>query len=108
QEYQRQNIPREIVLNHMPDESETLSEALTLFAAHKVDIKTRVRGHRQQWLNLASTNAEHGLMSKLNSKQSMENRFALLHKALNTEKLPIRLECFDISHSSGEATVASC
>ena len=47
-------------------------------------------------------------MSKLNSKQSMEKRFTALQTALNVETIPTRLECFDISHSSGEATVASC
>lgn len=108
QKYQSQNIPREIVLNHMPADVQILREALGVFSERKVDIKCKVRGHRQQWLKLALTNAEHGLMTRLNSRQSMEQRFAVLHKALGTKTLPTRLECFDISHSSGEATVASC
>ena len=78
-------------------------------AKHKVEIKHRVRQHRQQWLQLAQTNAQHGLMSKLNSKQSMQTRFSASAGSSDTvNTLPTRLECFDISHSAGEATVASC
>ncbi len=57
---------------------------------------------------LGKTNAQHGLISKLNSKQSMQTRFSALQQALQSQQLPTRLECFDISHSAGEATVASC
>jgi excinuclease ABC subunit C len=108
QEYQRQNIPRELILNVEPDDKATLEGALSQFSGHKLEIKSRVRGHRQKWLDLCMTNAEHGLMAKLNSRQSMEQRFSALQQALSLESVPGRLECFDISHSSGEATVASC
>jgi len=102
------SIPREIIVSHEPDEEKGLEAALEYYAQHKVELKVKVRQHRQQWLELAKTNAAHGLMSKLNSKQSMQTRFLALQEALASKNMPMRLECFDISHSAGEATVASC
>ncbi len=102
------NIPKEIIAHHQPDDVSGLEKALVFSSNRNISIKHAVRGHRQKWLELAITNAKHGLMTKLNSKQSMQTRFGALQQALNTEKIPSRLECFDISHSSGEATVASC
>ncbi|MDG1850477.1 MAG: excinuclease ABC subunit UvrC, partial [Gammaproteobacteria bacterium] len=105
---QGQSIPREILCNHPPQESLQLAEALSYLAEKAISIKHKVRGHRSQWLNLASINASHGLLSKLSSKRSMQERMSALQTALSLESPPLRLECFDISHSSGEATVASC
>jgi excinuclease ABC subunit C len=107
-ERQGQSIPREILCNHPPQESLQLAEALSYLAEKTISIKHKVRGHRSQWLNLASINASHGLLSKLNSKRSMQERMSALQTALSLDSPPLRLECFDISHSSGEATVASC
>ncbi len=101
-------IPREIIVSDLPEELDALTAALEYCAEHKVEIKQRVRKHRQKWLQLAKINAQHGLMRKLSSKQNIKTRFEALHAALQSETLPARLECFDISHSSGEATVASC
>ena len=108
QEQGLHSIPREIIVSDEPEEARALETALEYCAQHKVDLKHKVRQHRHKWLQLAQTNAQHGLSSKLNSKQSMQNRFSALQEALHSEKLPTRLECFDISHSAGEATVASC
>jgi excinuclease ABC subunit C len=104
----RQSIPREILCNYSPDETEQLEEALAFLGERKITIRHKVRGHRLQWQHLAGVNAGHGLMSKLNSKRSMQQRLMALQEALSLEETPLRLECFDISHSSGEATVASC
>jgi excinuclease ABC subunit C len=57
---------------------------------------------------LARTNAEQALASRLASRQDVYRRFEALQDALELEALPQRLECFDISHTMGEATVASC
>ncbi|MEX2366103.1 MAG: excinuclease ABC subunit UvrC, partial [Pseudohongiellaceae bacterium] len=104
----RQSIPREIVVSHNPEDLHELEQALEVISGHRVSIKHKVRGHRLQWLELAITNADHGVMSKLNSRQNMEKRFVALQQAIGSQRPPARLECFDISHSSGEATVASC
>jgi len=108
QEQGMHTIPREIIYSHELDEAKSVEAALEFCAQQKVALKTRVRQHRQQWLQLARTNAQHGLLSRLNSKQSLQKRFSALQEALGSDKLPTRLECFDISHSAGEATVASC
>jgi len=107
-EAHRQSIPREILCNAEPQDNEQLAEALTYLAGRNVSIRHQVRGHRQQWLDLAAVNAGHGLMSKLNSKRCMQQRIEALKSALKLERPPMRIECFDISHSTGEATVASC
>lgn len=104
----KQTIPKEIVCNYAPEEKAELCEALSYLGERSISIKHKVRGHRLQWLNLASINAGQGLMSRLNSKRSMQQRMSALQQALGFKKPPLRLECFDISHSSGEATVASC
>jgi excinuclease ABC subunit C len=73
-----------------------------------VTISARVRGERLKWLQMACTNAENSLMSKLSDKQGLYARFLSLQEELGCKELPKRLECFDISHTQGEQTVASC
>jgi len=68
----------------------------------------RSRGTRHQWLQLALRTAEQNLIGRLAERQNLLQRFEALREALNLAELPERLECFDISHISGEATVASC
>jgi len=102
------SLPRELVCNVEPDECDSLELALSEVAGRKVAIVASVKTHRQKWLDLALTNAAQGVQDKLNSRQSVERRFVALAEALQLAQPPARLECFDISHSSGEATVASC
>jgi excinuclease ABC subunit C len=101
-------LPKELICSHEPEERPELEAALAFIAGHRVGILSKVRTHRLKWLELAITNAEHGALSRLNSKQNMQKRLAALQDALGLPEPPLRLECFDISHSSGEATVASC
>ena len=101
-------LPRELICSHLPEDSHSLEEALAHVAGHRVAISARVRSHRQQWLDLALFNAEHGLQVRLSSKQNIQKRLAALQEALGLAEPLTRLECFDISHSHGEATVASC
>lgn len=100
--------PKEIICSVEPAEKKQLETALAVQNQHKILIRHKVRGHRQKWLELAQTNALHGLQDKLNSSQNMYTRLIALQLALSMPQLPTRLECFDISHTSGEATVASC
>ncbi len=101
-------LPREVICNVEPAEVDSLVAALSQVAVRQVSIAASVRSHRQKWLELALTNASQGVQDKLNSRQSVERRFAALAEALQLPALPKRLECFDISHTMGEATVASC
>ncbi len=102
------SLPKELVCSHAPEELAELEAALAWQAKHRISISHKVRSHRQKWLELARTNAEHGVQDRLNNKQQMETRLTALQDALGFTQPVMRLECFDISHSAGEATVASC
>ena len=102
------SLPRELICSHGPEEKDALEEALSVHAGHRMSIAHSVRSHRQKWLELAITNAEHGVQDRLTNRRQVETRLAALQEALGLERPVMRLECFDISHSSGEATVASC
>ena len=75
---------------------------------HKVEIKTSVRTDRARFLDMARTNAAAALSARLASRQTLLARFEALRDLLGLEEVPQRIECFDISHTMGEATVASC
>lgn len=101
-------IPALIITPELLPDQDCLQEALVQKRGRKVAIQHSVRGDRAGWQRLAQTNAEHQLSSHLASKQNIYNRFLALQEVLGLDQPPQRLECFDISHSSGEATVASC
>ena len=100
--------PPEVVVNAKIEDKFVLEEALTNQSGHKVMISDNVRSHRKRWVDLAVTNAEQSLGSHMASRNNLQQRFQSLQEALSLEEMPGRLECFDISHTSGEATVASC
>jgi len=108
QYYLNRPIPAELIVSHPPDDMPLLAEVLAQQAKHGVTIASNVRGDRQKWLQMACTNAENALLGKLADKQSLFNRFLSLQQELACSALPKRLECFDISHTQGEYTVASC
>ncbi len=84
-----------------------ISDTLTELAGRKVELRTQSRGNRARYQKLAQTNANTALTSKLNHKMTIQQRFSALSKALELTTLD-RMECFDISHTMGEKTVASC
>jgi excinuclease ABC subunit C len=102
-------LPSEIIAADFPDaERELLQQVLGEKAGRKMAVSSKVRTHRQQWLNMANKAAKENLMQRLANRQNIEERFEALRDVLGLESVPERIECFDISHSSGEATVASC
>jgi excinuclease ABC subunit C len=101
-------VPTEILLSHAISEPHLLEQVLAEESGHKVALSYRLRGQRARWVKLALQNAQHALTSRLNSQSSLLQRFEALQEALNLDEMPKRLECFDISHTMGEATVASC
>ncbi|GAB3314086.1 excinuclease ABC subunit UvrC [Haliea atlantica] len=101
-------IPPEVIVNVMPEEHESLAEAFSVRAGRRVRIASRVRDARARWLQLAGQTARSNLQARLADSESTRARLADLQTALGLQATPGRLECFDISHSSGEATVASC
>jgi excinuclease ABC subunit C len=101
-------IPAELLVNAAPEDAATLAEALTVAAERKVNLRSKVRNARARWLQLALQTAETNLAAHLSGRQSLLERMQALQELLGLAELPERMECFDISHSSGEATVASC
>jgi excinuclease ABC subunit C len=108
QYYLGRDTPNEIILDADIEDLDLLESELGERAGRKVLIKHRVRGDRHRWLQMANTNAEQGLNLKVASNATVRRQFAALAEALELEEVPERLECFDVSHTSGEATVASC
>ena len=104
----RPDLPKEILLNAPIEGADALSDALQTRVGRKIDVRDSVRGFRAKWLQLAQRTAEQNLAGKLASKKTIEQRFESLRETMALEATPQRLECFDISHSSGEAVVASC
>ncbi|MCU7835495.1 MAG: excinuclease ABC subunit UvrC [gamma proteobacterium symbiont of Taylorina sp.] len=101
-------IPATILVSQSFEDKEIIEKILHKQSNHKVEIRDKVRGERARWLEMAQMNAQTALMSRQSNRSSVVERFESLQEMLKFEKLPERLECFDISHSSGEATVASC
>ena len=108
QYYSEHPAPAELVVAHEPDQSVLLAEALAAHAGRTVLIKSQVRGDRARFLELAIRNAAAGLAARIASRQTLDARFADLAQCLRLPRIPARIECFDISHTQGEATVASC
>ena len=102
------DLPRTLIVSDAIADSEILADALTGLAGHRVSLLASVRGRRAGWLKLAVENAAYSLASYLADKRNVYARFVALQEALQLEDLPDRLECFDISHTMGEGTVASC
>lgn len=101
-------LPGELIVNVVHEDFAAITEALESLRGREVAISHRVRGTRARWQQLAVTNAEQALAARLANRQHMASRFDALAEVLGLEDVPQRLECYDISHSSGEATVASC
>ena len=108
QYYLGRDAPREIILEEAVEDAELLEATLSDRMGHRVRIRHRVRGDRARWLAMAITNAEQGLNVKVASNATIRRQFKALGDALELDDPPERLECFDVSHTSGEATVASC
>jgi len=105
---QEREVPSELIVNVQHDDLPTLASAIASQRGRQPEISVRVRGTRAKWQQLALTNAEQALGARLANRQHLAARFEALADALDFAEPLQRLECFDISHSSGEATVASC
>lgn len=101
-------IPREIIVAEEIPDREVLDQALSNQAGRDTRVRHRVRDERRRWLQMARTNAEETLRSHLSNKETVYRRLLALRELLEMDEIPARMECFDISHSQGENTVASC
>ncbi|CAI0857910.1 excinuclease ABC subunit UvrC [Serratia quinivorans] len=104
---QMRTLPAEILLDFTLPERDLLAESLSELAGRKIQIQSKPRGDRARYLKLARTNAATALTTKLSQQSTIHQRLAELTKVLNLSEIN-RMECFDISHTMGEQTVASC
>ena len=108
QYYAEREAPSEIIVAGRVPDGELIAEMLTDRSAHRVRIRTRVRGDRAKLLQLVGANAEQAAAQRLRSRASIEVQFDALRDALGLAEPPARIECFDISHTGGSQTVGSC
>ena len=108
QYYLDREIPTELLVSHELADAALLAQAFQERAGRRIALVAHPRGERARWLDLARRNAEHALAAHLSSQAGMSQRLEALRDALGLEEIPNRLECFDISHTGGEATVAAC
>ncbi len=108
QYYLERPVPNELIVSDVPPELDLLAEALATQSGHAVAIKPNVRSERARFLELACKNAQGALATRLASRSTQLRRFESLRDLLGLAQTPQRIECFDISHTMGEATVASC
>ena len=99
-------IPAELIVNVEVADCKELEQALQQHFDKKIQIKHKVRETRAEWQELAQMNVHHAIKGKLANHFELNERFHQLEQVVGR---PIdRIECFDISHTMGEDTVASC
>lgn len=108
QYYLGRETPAELLVNAELSDADWLQQVLSEQSGHPVAVRSRVRSERARWLEMAEQNARHALQARLVSRAGMAQRFEALQQVLGSDEPIGRVECFDISHTGGEATVASC
>lgn len=100
--------PEEVIVQPTPAEPKLLAALLSARSGHRVQVRIRPRGHRARWLEMALQNARERLQRRIADRSGYDGRMQALVEALKLPSSPARIECFDVSHVQGEATVASC
>ena len=108
QHYLERDPPPRVCLSHAVEDAELLAESLSERAGRQVRIGTARRGFPQRWVALALQNAANALRMREATQSGLAEQFAELGRYLGLEHPPARIECFDVSHTQGEATSASC
>jgi excinuclease ABC subunit C len=108
QYYATQEAPPEILVARKLEDEDSLAQALSTRSERAVRVRTPARGLGVKWVELTQDNATQALRMRASQKQGMEEMLAALAEVLDLPEPPARIECFDISHTGGEGTVASC
>jgi len=108
QYYADREIPGNVLVNVLPRAAASLASALGQNAGRKVLLEQPQRGPRRRWLALAVANANEALRQRAQRADGGRRRMRLLQELFSLDRLPERVECFDISHTRGEAATASC
>lgn len=98
----------DVLLNIELPSGAALAEAVGNRAGMAVEIRKPIRGLSVKWVEMARENADHALRMRRARKQSLDAMFVALSELLELAEPPSRIECFDISHTGGEGTIASC
>jgi excinuclease ABC subunit C len=106
--YADKQVPPEVIVGDEPEDHALLERAFSQQMGRRVVIKDRVRADRARWLEMAHRNAGLALKARLGSTAGYSERLEALRDALSLDERPSRIECFDVSHTSGERAVASC
>ncbi len=107
QAHQGRSIPHRIIVDHKLSEKTELEELLTQQAGRKVHIQDNTKGEKSKYLQLAKMNAQSALVTQLKQSTLLKERYQALQAILQLGEIR-RMECFDISHTMGEQTIASC
>jgi excinuclease ABC subunit C len=108
QYYAGRPVPHEVILERAIPDAETVRAALRDRAGRRVRIDWRVRDERARWVELARQNASHGVELHIAGRAGMRAQLEAVREAIGADEAPRRIECFDVSHTQGESTVASC
>ena len=108
QYYLTHDPPQRIIVSHGAQNLAPLAETLRARHKRKIEITGGTRGLGARWRRMTDENASQALRMRLSSIAGLDEQFAALAAALQLPEQPQRLECFDISHTSGEGTVAAC
>ena len=108
QYYANTEAPPEVLLGSRLEDASALAEALGTRVGHAVQVRHPVRGLGVRWVELTRDNATQALRMRFAQRQGMDEMLLDLARELDLPEPPQRLECFDISHTGGEGTVAAC
>ncbi|NNK97509.1 MAG: excinuclease ABC subunit UvrC [Xanthomonadales bacterium] len=106
--YRVRTAPPELIISHSIEQQELFESVFSERSGRKVRIQSRPRSHRKQWLELAGRNALNALHMRSSETSRISKQFEALAELLSMAEVPETIECFDISHTSGHKTVASC
>ena len=102
------NIPSEVIVSQSLESGPAIADAVKIKTGCAFSVVHNVKTHRAKWLAMAVETARSNLMARVNSVQIAQQKFDALQMLLDLDEELTRIECFDISHSHGERTVASC
>ena len=108
QYYRERQAPPEVIISHSLEDEALFETVFGESAGRKVKIQSRPRSHRRNWLELAGRNALNALHMRSSESTRVSRQLEQLAELLQLEEAPGTIECFDISHTSGHKTVASC
>ena len=107
-DHAQEGLPKDIIAKLDSEKIQPLLEAVRISQGRRINHSAGARGNNRKWLHMAEENARTGAQAYLSGRQNNELKLEQVAELLGLPTAPARRECFDISHSQGEATYASC